>query len=71
MIVLAVKTDPKVGAKGVALLIVDLRDCPGFAVGRVLDKVGQHGATRRSCRSPMCGCRCRICSGRRGRVLGS
>lgn len=27
-----------------ALLIVDLRDCPGFAVGRVLDKVGQHGA---------------------------
>ncbi|WAM19002.1 acyl-CoA dehydrogenase family protein [Rhodococcus sp. JS3073] len=44
LIVLAVKTDPKAGAKGVALLIVDLRDCPGFAVGRVLDKVGQHGA---------------------------
>ncbi|MFC7449728.1 acyl-CoA dehydrogenase family protein [Rhodococcus daqingensis] len=44
VIVLAVKTDPKAGAKGVSLLIVDLRDCPGFAVGRVLDKVGQHGA---------------------------
>ena len=44
MIVLAVKTDPKAGAKGVSLAIVDLRDCPGFAVGRVLDKVGQHGA---------------------------
>ncbi|MFC4605876.1 acyl-CoA dehydrogenase family protein [Rhodococcus kronopolitis] len=44
MIVLAVKTDPKAGAKGVSLLIVDLRDCPGFAVGRVLDKVGQQGA---------------------------
>ncbi|MFC9553709.1 acyl-CoA dehydrogenase family protein [Rhodococcus sp. NPDC056960] len=44
LIVLAVKTDPKAGAKGVSLLIVDLRDCPGFAVGRVLDKVGQHGA---------------------------
>jgi acyl-CoA dehydrogenase len=44
MIVLAVKTDPKLGAKGVSLIIVDLRDCPGFAVGRVLDKVGQHGA---------------------------
>ncbi|MFC9360833.1 acyl-CoA dehydrogenase family protein [Rhodococcus sp. NPDC057014] len=44
MIVLAVKTDPKAGAKGVALLIVDLRDCPGFTVGRILDKVGQHGA---------------------------
>lgn len=44
MIVLAVKTDPKAGAKGVTLLIVDLRDCPGFTVGRVLDKVGQHAA---------------------------
>ncbi|MCT7365843.1 acyl-CoA dehydrogenase family protein [Mycolicibacterium llatzerense] len=44
MIVLAVKTDPKAGAKGVSLLIVDLRDSPGFTVGRVLDKVGQHGA---------------------------
>ncbi|MDT2005334.1 acyl-CoA dehydrogenase [Rhodococcus opacus] len=44
VIVLVVKTDPKAGAKGVALLIVDLRDCPGFVVGRVLDKVGQHGA---------------------------
>ncbi|MFG1784455.1 acyl-CoA dehydrogenase family protein [Rhodococcus oryzae] len=44
MIVLVVKTDPKAGAKGVSLLIVDLRDCQGFVVGRVLDKVGQHGA---------------------------
>ncbi|MFZ2175740.1 MAG: acyl-CoA dehydrogenase family protein [Rhodococcus sp. (in: high G+C Gram-positive bacteria)] len=44
VIVMAVKTDPKAGAKGVSMLIVDLRDCPGFAVGRVLDKVGQHGA---------------------------
>jgi acyl-CoA dehydrogenase len=44
VIVLAVKTDPKAGARGVSLIIVDLRDCPGFVVGRVLDKVGQHGA---------------------------
>ncbi|WP_028463588.1 acyl-CoA dehydrogenase family protein [Nocardia sp. 348MFTsu5.1] len=44
MILLAVKTDPRAGARGVSLLIVDLRDCDGFAVGRVLDKVGQHGA---------------------------
>ncbi|UYP21119.1 acyl-CoA dehydrogenase family protein [Rhodococcus sp. Z13] len=44
VIVLAVKTDPKAGAKGVSLLIVDLRDTPGFSVGRVLDKVGQHAA---------------------------
>lgn len=44
VIVLVVKTDPKAGAKGISLLLVDLRDCPGFVVGRVLDKVGQHGA---------------------------
>ena len=44
VIVMAVKTDPKAGAKGVSMLIVDLRDQPGFVVGRVLDKVGQHGA---------------------------
>lgn len=44
MIVLAAKTDPTGGAEGLSLLIVDLRGCPGFAVGRVLDKVGQHGA---------------------------
>jgi acyl-CoA dehydrogenase len=44
MIVLAAKTDPAAGARGVSLLIVDLRDCPGFSVGRVLDKVGQRGA---------------------------
>lgn len=44
VIVMAVKTDPKAGAKGVSMLIVDLREQPGFAVGRVLDKVGQHGA---------------------------
>src|SRR5690606_13599390 len=44
VIVMAVKTDPKAGAKGISMLIVDLRDQPGFSVGRVLDKVGQHGA---------------------------
>ena len=44
MILLAVKTDPKAGARGISLLIVDLRDCDGYQVTRVLDKVGQHGA---------------------------
>ncbi|CAJ1501847.1 acyl-CoA dehydrogenase family protein [[Mycobacterium] burgundiense] len=44
MVVLAVKTDPKAGARGISLLIVDLRDTAGFQVTRVLDKVGQHGA---------------------------
>lgn len=44
MMLLAVKTDPKAGARGISLLIVDLRDTPGFQVTRVLDEVGQHGA---------------------------
>lgn len=44
IVVLAVKTDPKAGARGISLLIVDLRDTPGYQVTRVLDKVGMHGA---------------------------
>jgi acyl-CoA dehydrogenase len=44
MSLLAVKTDPKAGARGISLLIVDLRDEPGYQVTRVLDKVGMHGA---------------------------
>lgn len=31
------------GAKGISLLMVDTRNTPGFKVGRILDKVGQHG----------------------------
>lgn len=31
------------GAKGISLLMVDTRNTPGFRVGRILDKVGQHG----------------------------
>lgn len=43
-ILLAAKTDPAAGAKGVSLVLVDLRDAPGFVRGRILEKVGQHGA---------------------------
>lgn len=31
------------GAKGISLLMVDTRNTPGFKVGRILEKVGQHG----------------------------
>lgn len=44
LILLAVKTDPKAGARGISLLLVDVRDTPGYQVSRVLEKVGQHGA---------------------------
>ena len=42
-IIVAAKTDPDAGAKGVSLLIVDA-DCAGFSRGRKLDKIGQHSA---------------------------
>jgi acyl-CoA dehydrogenase len=31
------------GPKGISLIMVDTRHTPGFKVGRILDKVGQHG----------------------------
>jgi acyl-CoA dehydrogenase len=44
LIVVVAKTDPGAGAKGISLLVVETGDCPGFVRGRILDKVGQHGA---------------------------
>ncbi|MBK8018275.1 MAG: acyl-CoA dehydrogenase family protein [Betaproteobacteria bacterium] len=40
VILLVVKTDPGQGAKGTSILIVETKDCAGFRVGRVLDKIG-------------------------------
>jgi acyl-CoA dehydrogenase len=42
LVVVAVKTDPDVGAQGVSLIAVET-DTPGFRRGRVLDKVGLKG----------------------------
>ncbi|HET7735887.1 MAG TPA: acyl-CoA dehydrogenase family protein [Nocardioidaceae bacterium] len=39
-----VKTDPEAGAKGVSLVVVEADKTPGLLRGRVLGKVGQHGA---------------------------
>ncbi|OYU99687.1 MAG: acyl-CoA dehydrogenase [Burkholderiales bacterium PBB5] len=41
LLVLAAKTDPAAGAKGVSLFLVDTAT-PGFSRGRRLEKVGQH-----------------------------
>jgi len=41
LIVVAVKTDPKAGHKGVSLILVD-KDAPGFSRGRNLEKMGYH-----------------------------
>ena len=41
LLVLAAKTDPAAGAKGVSLFLVDT-SAPGFARGKNLEKIGQH-----------------------------
>ena len=40
VVLVIVKTDPAQGAKGTSILIVETKDCPGFRVGSVLDKIG-------------------------------
>lgn len=42
-VVVAAKTDPDRGAKGVSLIVVPA-DAPGFRKGRLHDKIGQHSA---------------------------
>ncbi|UZD23103.1 acyl-CoA dehydrogenase family protein [Algoriphagus halophytocola] len=41
VVVVAVKTDPTLGAKGISLMIVD-KDMPGFTKGKPFAKVGLH-----------------------------
>jgi acyl-CoA dehydrogenase len=43
LVVLAAKTDPAAGVKGISLFLVDTKT-PGFARGRNLEKIGQHSA---------------------------
>jgi acyl-CoA dehydrogenase len=37
------KTDPARGAKGISIVMVETKDLPGYRVGLVLEKIGQHG----------------------------
>jgi acyl-CoA dehydrogenase len=41
LVLLVVKTDPALGAKGTSILIVETKDLAGYRVGSFLDKVGQ------------------------------
>lgn len=41
LVLLVVKTDPALGAKGISILILETKDLAGYRVGRFLDKVGQ------------------------------
>ena len=40
IVLVVAKTDPAQGARGTSILIVETKDCAGYRVGRVLDKVG-------------------------------
>lgn len=40
VVLVVCKTNPQEGARGTSILIVDTENCPGFRVGRVLDKLG-------------------------------
>jgi acyl-CoA dehydrogenase len=41
LIVVVCKTDPAERARGISLILVETKDCPGFRVGRLLDKIGR------------------------------
>ena len=43
LILVVAKTDSEAGAKGISLMLLETRDCAGFRVGRILDKIGQKG----------------------------
>ncbi len=40
VVLVVCKTDPNKGAAGTSILIVETDNCPGYCVGRVLDKMG-------------------------------
>lgn len=43
LIIVAAKTDPNAGAKGISLFVVETDKVEGFERGRLLDKLGQEG----------------------------
>ena len=40
LVVVVSKTDPAERARGISLMLVETKDCAGFRVGRLLDKIG-------------------------------
>src|SRR6516164_2844430 len=44
LIIVVVKTDPKQGAKGISLMVVEADDAPGFRRGRKMKKLGMDWA---------------------------
>ena len=44
LIIVAAKTDPKAGAKGTSLVVIETENATGFSRGRNLEKIGCHAA---------------------------
>jgi acyl-CoA dehydrogenase len=44
IVIVVAKTDPAARRRGISLIVVETAHCPGFQRGRILDKIGQHGA---------------------------
>ncbi|WP_299349880.1 acyl-CoA dehydrogenase family protein [uncultured Shimia sp.] len=44
LVIVAAKTDPKAGAKGTSLVVVETANAEGFSRGRNLEKIGCHAA---------------------------
>lgn len=40
LVLVVARTDPGAGSKGISIFVVETKDCLGFRVGRLLDKVG-------------------------------
>jgi acyl-CoA dehydrogenase len=43
LILVVAKTNPDAGSKGISLIFVETKNCAGFKVGRILEKIGQKG----------------------------
>jgi acyl-CoA dehydrogenase len=41
LVIVVCKTDPAERARGISLMLIETKDCPGFRVGRLLDKIGR------------------------------
>lgn len=66
LVIVVAKTDPKGGAKGISLFVVEA-GTPGFSKGKRLEKVGMKAQDTSSCSSRMCGFPGRTCSARTAR----
>ncbi len=44
LVVLAAKTGDQGGSKGISLIVVEVKDLPGYRCGRSLHKIGMHGS---------------------------